>query len=451
MTVAFETVARELAEHAERLARSVPASERAILRVEVPIPRTDPLGWLAAWPSGEKLYWTGRDGCEETAGLGAAVVVYGDDSPALGAIFSELRHHLEGAHPNLRFYGGMRFDKKPARELRWRRAGVYRFLVPRVELIRRGDDHFAVWNVSPDNVGDARAIHELLDGRRLPDTPWEGKLPPVKSRIDRPDRASWAHLVKGALEAFESGSIQKAVLARETTFALHAPLDPVVLLTVLQAVTASSFHFCFQFDQDTAFLGASPELLYRREGRRIRSEALAGTRPRGRTPLEDDALAADLLASDKDLREHRFVVDSIRSTLGHLCSRLHVSEDVALMKLNDVQHLLTPMEGLLRAEVDDAEILERLHPTPALGGVPTDKAVALIEALEPFERGWYAGPVGWVGADQCEFAVAIRSALVHDRNVSVYTGAGLVPGSQPDQEWDELENKLKNFARILGL
>jgi len=228
-------------------------------------------------------------------------------------------------------------------------------------------------------------------------------------------------------------------------------LDALALLARLRAITPNSFHFCFQPEHGLAFIGATPERLYGRVGRTLRSEAIAGTRPNGATAAETARLGYELLHSEKDVREHVFVREQIRQQLAPLCSTLVVAPEPALLKLTRRQHLWTPISGQLHDHVDDADILSRLHPTSAVGGEPTARALQHIAELEPFDRGWYAGPLGWIAHGSAEFAVAIRSGLVDGAQLALYSGAGIVPGSTADGEWDEIENKISDFVNILGV
>jgi len=196
-------------------------------------------------------------------------------------------------------------------------------------------------------------------------------------------------------------------------------------------------------------MGASPERLYRRTGRAIETEALAGTRPRGEGAA-DEALRAELLADDKERREHRIVVDGIREALAGLCVNVREDPTISVLQLRNCQHLFETVEGVLANGVTDGDVLRALHPTPAVGGTPTVDAVRWIAALEPFDRGWYAGPVGWIGRDSAEFAAAIRCGLACGDSLRVYSGAGIVAGSTPEREWAEIENKMSNFLEALA-
>ena len=241
------------------------------------------------------------------------------------------------------------------------------------------------------------------------------------------------------------------MLARRAELGFAEELDGIHLAEELLAATPGCFHFYVEPVEGTAFLGASPERLFRREGRFVRSEAVAGTRPRGASSEDDDDLRDDLLGSEKDRSEHGFVEVGIREALGPLCGEIEVEGGVSEMKLASRRHLVSRVDGVLREGVTDAEVLRALHPTPAVGGYPGAEALEGIRDLEPFDRGWYAGPVGWIGADASEFAVGIRSGLVRGRTLALFSGAGIVAGSKPEEEWVEIEQKIEDFTGAVGL
>jgi menaquinone-specific isochorismate synthase len=255
--------------------------------------------------------------------------------------------------------------------------------------------------------------------------------------------------VKAALRSFEEGSCEKVVLAREVVLSFDHPLDPAGLLAALRAATHSCCHFCFQPRADAAFIGASPEQLYRRTGRHIETEAIAGTRARGRTPAEDARLRNELMNSEKEQREQAYVARAVDAALGDLCMEHRGEAQPSVLSLAKTHHLITRFDGELRQGLSDADILKRLHPTPAVGGHPTGEALESIRRWEPFDRGWYAGPVGWYSRDAAQFAVGIRSALVRPGEARVYSGAGVVEGSTAEDEWEELENKIRDFTTLL--
>ena len=170
------------------------------------------------------------------------------------------------------------------------------------------------------------------------------------------------------------------------------------MLARLIDATHDCYLYCFQPRAGAAFLGASPERLFKRRGRHIETEALAGTRARGTSPEEDARLSNALLASNKDRREHGIVLDTVKALLEERCHAVHVDGETSLLKLARSQHLYARLEGLLAEDESNATLLRALHPTPAVGGQPRDTAVDWLDGQEPFDRGWYAGPVGWVSA-----------------------------------------------------
>jgi menaquinone-specific isochorismate synthase len=162
-------------------------------------------------------------------------------------------------------------------------------------------------------------------------------------------------------------------------------------------------------------------------------------------------LREDLLHSAKDLSEHSYVSKGVREALEPLCEELEIEDHVSEMKLARGRHLRSKVRGTLREGVTDAGLLDAMHPTPAVGGYPRSEALEEIRVLEPFDRGWYAGPVGWIGADASEFAVGLRSGLVRGQTLALFSGAGIVAGSVPDEEWAEIEQKIGDFTGMFGL
>ena len=269
-------------------------------------------------------------------------------------------------------------------------------------------------------------------------------------RADFPDRKGWETAFAKTKTGSGKFKYDKIVLARRSVFDFDVYIDPCALLKHLKDKTPRCFHFCFQTGNTTAFLGASPERLYRRSEDHIETEAVAGTSARGASREEEAALEQELLSCSKNALEHRYVVDAIQAALNELCSEVQADPKARLVKLEGGQHLVTRFAGTLRGKVSDDQIVARLHPTPAVAGCPRDEALTAISDMEPFSRGWYAGPVGYVGYGQSEFAVAIRSALVNHDKLSLYAGAGIVEGSTAEGEWREIETKIGNFIDVFN-
>ncbi len=422
-----------------------------IVRVETVIPRIDALAWLRAQEAGTvRFYWAGRAGEHEVAGAGVADVVTGGESNAVDSLFEQLRARLETVRTAARYFGGMRFNGECAEDAAWRDFGCYRFVLPRFELSQRGSDSVLAcqWLRSSAN---ADTLMREVDALVFPETTVACVHLDGAARDDLPDRAGWDAAVAGSLAHVSAGDLDKVVLARKSTFAFATELDSLACLQALLPAADRCYRFCFASSAGRAFLGASPERLYRRDGRQIVCDAIAGTRTRGDGVSLDRQLERDLMGSDKERREQDYVVRGIRENLAPLCGSLNAAADPSVVKLHQCQHLMSTFEGVLRDGVGDAELLKALHPTPAVGGYPTDRALREIEEKEPFDRGWYAGPVGWVGRDGAEFAVAIRSGLVDGSTLSVFSGAGIVAGSVPGDEWEELDYKISHFTQALNL
>ncbi|MDD2764098.1 MAG: isochorismate synthase [Opitutaceae bacterium] len=256
--------------------------------------------------------------------------------------------------------------------------------------------------------------------------------------------------VTRAVAMIGEGRFNKIVLARCKELEAAAPLHPLKVLNGLRQRFPDCYAFSFANGRGQSFIGASPERLLRVEAGTLLTEALAGSAPRGRTASEDAALAGALLRCDKDLREHRVVLESILRRLTPLGLRSEHPLQPGLLRLANVQHLQTPVRAELPAGVRLLDVLSRLHPTPAVGGSPREAACAHIREFEAFARGLYAGPVGWIDhRGGGEFLVGIRSALVDNHRARVYAGGGIVAGSEPDKEFAETELKFQALLDAL--
>lgn len=431
----------------EALARD--AADDSAVRLEVPIEPVNAIAWLQAQGPQSRGYWRNRNANFELAGIGRADMITAEADADYDAIFRHLQSHIASVHPDLRYLGGMRFSTRRPTSESWRVFGAYRFILPRFEILNRGDRSYLACNlVYHEDLDRAELNAELqsqLETMTFPESAASTALPQCTGRIDSPDCETWQRLVSDALREIESNTFDKAVLARETRMTFDGELDPAPMLARLVDATHDCYLFCFQPKAGAAFIGASPERLFKRRGRHIETEALAGTRARGETSEEDAELSAALLASDKDRREHNIVLDSVKALLGGRCHAVHADGETSLLKLARSQHLYARLEGLLEEDESNATLLRDLHPTPAVGGQPRDVAVDWLDANEPFDRGWYAGPVGWVSSDAAEFAVGIRSGLIADNSFALYSGAGIVRGSVAENEWAEIENKMSNL------
>ncbi|MFM9079426.1 MAG: isochorismate synthase MenF, partial [Opitutaceae bacterium] len=254
-----------------------------------------------------------------------------------------------------------------------------------------------------------------------------------------------------ALERIGRGEIGKVVLARAIDLLADQPLHPLVALNGLRQRFADWYSFSFSDGRGPSFIGASPERLLRVSRGVLETEALAGSAPRGGSASAAAALAAGLTRSETDRREHEQVLADIRARLAPLASELEASGTPQVRRLANVQHLHTPVRGVLRDGAHPLDVLAELHPTPAVGGAPRAAALAAIGELEGFPRGLYAGALGWLNARRGgEFFVGLRSALVDGRSARLYAGAGIVAGSAPEKEFAETELKFRAMLGAIG-
>ena len=256
----------------------------------------------------------------------------------------------------------------------------------------------------------------------------------------------WRGAVRAALAAIGAGRLDKVVLAREAVVEADRPFPRGELLRRLRGRPGGSTYLY----ASGGFVGASPELLVRRQGRVAVSRPMAGTVPRGGSASAEADGLARLTGSPKEAVEHRLVVDAVAEGLAKVADRVEVGRP-EVVRLSTVAHLATEITADLTGPLPSAlELAALLHPTPAVGGSPRDAALAAIATLEPFDRGCYAGPVGWVDqAGDGEWAVAIRCATLAGRRAHLIAGAGVVPGSDPDAEWAETEHKLRAMLEVL--
>ena len=332
-----------------------------------------------------------------------------------------------------------------------------RIFVPRWQVARAGEVTTAVANLVVEAESDLDALAQRVwraHGRFARFEPVEqtaasapGAAPLLFTQAEAGD---YPAAVARALKFIEAGEFQKIVLARALDLQANQALDPLTVLNGLRQRFPDCYAFSAANGNGQSFIGASPERLVRVSQGRVETEALAGSARRGAGANEDAALAAALLRSEKDQREHRHVIESIHRRVLPLGLELSYPALPAVRKLANVQHLHTPMQGLLPAGVRLLDLLAVLHPTPAVGGTPREAAVARIRELEGFPRGLYAGALGWLNArGGGEFLVGLRSALVEGQHARVYAGAGIVEGSEPLREWAETELKFQALLAAL--
>jgi len=342
--------------------------------------------------------------------------------------------------------GGFAFSPDGAAAPAWHGFAPASLIVPELTLVRRAERTWLTVNatVAPDDTAEdvLRRIDTRLGSLRVGSLPLLDPAPTGRHEVSSPlAPAHFEAAVARAVERIRAGELEKIVLAREVEVRAPSPHEPAAVLGLLRDAFPSSYVFAVGRG-DATFIGATPELLIRREGQRATTVALAGSTRRSADPAVDAHLGEALLRSDKDREENAIVARRIARTLRPHAVWVTAASEPGLVSVANIQHLARPIRAQLSAPLDAVQLTALLHPTPAVGAEPSSR-LDLIAALEGFDRGWYAGPVGWIDAGgDGEFCVALRSALVRDRVASCYAGCGIVADSDPASELAESELKL---------
>ncbi len=424
---------------------------RGVLRFEFPTEPINGFVWLHNQKAGRKFYWANRDQSFSMAGIGIADEISSSDFEHIHDIFATMEDNLSSENPLQRYYGGVSFQPQiHSRE--WQAYHSIYFAIPQFEIVNTNDQSIFAFNIALKDITHDY-IQQVL--KNLSTVNFDAltvyrNVPQVLKRIDEPNKEQWHKMFAAIKDNKNALKYDKIVLARKSQFQFDIPIKPEALLKHLADITPNCYHFDLQIEPFRGFIGASPEQLFSLSHRTLTTEAVAGTCPRGTTEEEDNQLAAELLVCEKNSNEHKFVVDQIQSHLNPLCENLTRDTDSSLIKLQNNQHLVTHFKGTIKPDINAADVLKTLHPTPAVGGVPYEGISEAIRNIEPFDRGWYAAPIGYVGYENSEFAVGIRSALIEQEMLSLYAGAGVVQGSTEEDEWDEIETKIGNFLKVFS-
>lgn len=448
-----------------------------LVSYSLPAPGIDPATFLRYADGRPRFYW--RDGRTSVtfAGMGIAADLMAWGETRIQGIQRQARElfthavtfHTDDPLAAPRLFGGFAFREDFVPDFAWVGFNPAHFILPHYQLVQHDQETWLTINtlLAPDesptaNEAQLRAALQqcyiaLTDFAQAtphaePPVATPAKVKPVHTVTYPMSYQTWAQMIERAKEQFQMGALQKVVLARVCEVQLPQLVDLDGALAYLQRRYAECYTFLFEPQPHHAFFGATPELLIATQGRRFTTMSLAGSIQRGATLVDDERLANALLNSAKDRHEHALVVAAVRHRLEPLVTELVIPDAPNVYRLSNIQHLYTPIHGMLRQPDGVLPLVETLHPTPALGGSPRDLALAFISAAESVPRGWYAGPMGWIDHNlDGAFGVAIRSAVAQRQRAWLYAGAGIVTDSEPQKEWEETGWKFRPIQEALGI
>ncbi len=438
-------------------------------RFEFEIKKTgnlDLLSWLKAQNNLFKIYFSEKKGTE-FAGIGVGDII-SDNSLfmksgeknnsrdlSLEAAIDRIHKRIALSKDNPRYFGAAAFDRDDLIDPTWNSFGRFFFIAPLIEISGTTDKKTLSVNFyyNPENSSSKKELYnyikEVIANLAKIEKFDLKKNFKSRSRQDFPEKDTWKQNVNIATQSFGIENISKVVLARKTVFNLKNFEDPLCIFNLLRKQNIKTHDYYIQIDKHYAFFGCSPELLFHREKNKLTSDAIAGTVLKGTSIQEERLYAEKLLSSQKEAEEFGFVFKDIKKELKKLSKTLNFSENKEILALSYAQHIRRRFSCVLKDNITNYSILQALHPTPAVSGYPYRNIFRLLKRYENFYRGFYSGPVGWIGKDSSCFVVGIRSGILDERRLSVFSGAGLVKKSIPETEWEEIENKILPFLKII--
>jgi menaquinone-specific isochorismate synthase len=436
--------------------------------VTIPAPDLRPEAFLRHAEGEERGFWARGDRWVAHRGVVAELRDAGERSLDRFEQVEAAAHELasdpflpEGTAraPRVRYYGGFSFRADHVAEGVWADFPAWLFHLPVFEL--EGEGSGDAW-LRVRTLVDAGAAQDVFVRLRHRAEALRAELTSagegstrarrsVPGRGTATDRARWEATVRDSLDAIGAGRISKAVLARTLDVELSEPLDPVDLIAHMRSVNRESYVFLFEPAPGATLVGAAPETVATLRDGVFHATAVAGSIRRGDTAREQAELAARLLASDKDRAEQRIALDDMVARLGTVAHQIRTDPQPHVLTLDRIQHLETEIRASVPPDVGILDLLRLLHPTPAVCGLPRDAALAFLAEEEPFERGWYAGPVGLFDPEgNGIFVPALRMGVSTGSGWRLFAGAGIVDGSVPAAEWEETAIKFEPMLEALA-
>lgn len=450
----------------EAIERAKALSEPVLVSEVQKINHIDPLSFYAAGKSrffGERFFWKDPSGETYIIGLGICKQIQLDQSNGrFESVEKEWKRFIDNSivfNPYEKnatgpvMFGGFSFDPLKPKTKLWSKYSDSLFHVPTYMYSEVNGQAYLTTNVVCTQHDDQSLFEKIGAERGAILSSIEGFIPESENVLLKEadiNPKKWMDNVETIVEELKAGSLKKVVLARESRLVFKKPIEIERVLANLMKLQKESFIFAFESNGD-CFIGASPERLIKKYGENVFTTCLAGSIPRGKTKEDDHILGDALLSDQKNLTEHQFVVDMIKEAMEESCTEVELPEKPQLMKMRDIQHLYTPVIGKTRDDASLLALVDRLHPTPALGGLPKKEAVERIREVEELDRGFYAAPLGWMDfRGNGEYAVAIRSGLIQDNEASIFAGCGVVQDSNAESEYQETKIKFRPMLTALG-
>ncbi|HLQ72847.1 MAG TPA: isochorismate synthase [Bacillota bacterium] len=348
--------------------------------------------------------------------------------------------------------GGFTFDPKKPKTDVWKDYADGHFVIPTFLLTKVNGKTYLTTTIRVTEEMDSNQVVEDLSVKASRLMSERVNLPKQAEVIQKNELAvsEWSETVKRARKEIRLQRAKKIVIAREMRIQMNKGAEISTLLNEL--INNQSDCYIFAYEQnDSCFVGATPERLVKITGDELLSTCLAGTFPRGKTIEEDLMIRNNLLHDAKNLEEHAYVVDMIRKSITPYCATVHIEKKPVVLPLKNLQHLYTPVKARLKRTTSVLDIVKRLHPTPALGGEPADVSLSFIREYESLDRGWYGAPIGWMDSNaNSEFIVAIRSGLFQGNEASLFAGGGIMKDSEMDLEYEETIVKFSPMLQAMG-
>lgn len=419
-------------------------------RIEFEVPKVSFKKLLDIYNNDQILVWNNKDNIKTIFGVGSCITLYNDFKKILQVI---------NQSPDLHFFCASRFDITKKISAEWKKFKDNIAILPQVEFISKSNSFHLRLNFISDIFSSTESIEDyidktislIFDDYIIFNSSHEKESKPRPEIYNKsliPQKKKWNKLINECTDQIEKNDISKVVIARKKIVTFNEKINYKKIAKKLFKEDKNSYYFLLKLE-DSIFISITPECLFKTDNNKILIDSLAGTRAVTESTVENDKLKNELMNSPKEIEEHRIVSSQIVKNMHKICTKVEKVKDEEVLKLKYVQHIYSKFSGTLNNNIEFDNIINTIHPTPAVGGMPWNKARNYIKVMEPFDRGLYSAPVGYVSGNEYEFAVAIRSALIVKDTIHIFGGAGIVQDSVGEQEWIETETKMKNFLNII--